>query len=278
VDCTEICRYSFGREETLEENLLSAVETHLLNSDVDVGVALSGGLDSSLIAVLCKEIKDDVKTFTISNTKDSEDIYYADRLARRYNFDHTEIIIEEVPEIENLNYILDYVLDDNGGGAFDNAGDLAVFLFYKEVSKCVKVILSGDGADELFGGYWMHRKPLGFKDRLRARLSSSDTVFDRWLDREFPEEDERVGRLNVFKILFDSALPNYHLWTLDRCSMNFGVEARVPYLDMDVISSVLKEDIDKRTGKKLLRKLYTKSSGDFAMLFATSERKSYEVS
>jgi len=247
--------YNF-KEDSLENCLLSAIETHLINSDVEVGLALSGGLDSSLISVLCKQIKSDIKTFVISNRKDSDDVYYASLLAKKYGFDHTELILKNPPQIKNLNYELDYILNDDGLGAFENIGDLAVFLFYKEVSKYVKVILSGDGADELFGGYWMHRKPLGFKDRLIAR--SHSTEFNKWLENTFPENDESLGMLHVLKVLFDSALPNYHLWTLDRCSMRFGVESRVPYLDIKVINSVMRRSVRDRSCKKLLISLYKK--------------------
>ncbi len=244
------------KDESLEDCLLSAVETHLINSDVEVGIALSGGLDSSLISALCKQIKPNIKTFVISNRKDSEDVYYASLLAKKYDFDHTELILKRHSHIKDFNYVLDYILNDDGLGAFENIGDLAVFLFYKEVSKYVKVILSGDGADELLGGYWMHKKPLGFKDKLIARSNSSK--FNTLLSTVFPEDNEALGRLHVLDILFDLALPNYHLWTLDRCSMRFGVESRVPYLDIKVINNIVKRDVRDRIGKKLLMPLYKK--------------------
>lgn len=249
-------KYHTNLNMSLEECLTSAINTHLINSDVEVGIALSGGLDSSLIAVLCKEIKSNIKTFTIADRHDSKDIYYSNLLAKKYGFDHTEIIIKQIPKINRLNYKLDYILNDDLSGAFDNIGDLAVFVFYKEVSKHVKVILSGDGADELFGGYWMHRKPLGFKDKLILRCK--DKKFKDRLDVLFPENNEILGKENVLNILFDSALPNYHLWTLDRCSMMHGVEARVPYLDINVINNVFNQDQKNRINKKLLKKLYLK--------------------
>lgn len=244
------------KNNSVEDCILSAIETHLLSSDVEVGVALSGGLDSSLIAALCKEIRPGVKTFVISDRCDSEDVYYASLMAKRYGFDHREFILESRPYVKDFNQKLDYILNDDGSGAFENIGDLAVFLFYKEVSKYVKVVLSGDGGDELFGGYWMHRKPLGFKDKLKLRSTSLE--FDALLDNIFPEDDEAKGRLNALKILFDSALPNYHLWTLDRSSMCFGVESRVPYLDLGVISKTLSLDPSNRINKTILVSLYNK--------------------
>jgi len=240
---------------SIEDALLHSVETHLVNSDVDVGIALSGGVDSSLIAILCKEIKNDIKTFVISDRQDSEDVYYANLLAKRYGFKHTEIIINN-NIVSNLNYCLDGILNYDKSGVFENIGDKAVYLFYKEVSKYVKVIISGDGADELFGGYWMHKKPLGFKDKLKCR--TNNVYIKKHLDCLFPEDNESIGKYNVLKLLFEIALPNYHLWTLDRCSMNFGVEARIPYLDIGVIKSVLQKDIIERTNKKLLYNLYIK--------------------
>lgn len=241
---------------SIEDALLHSIETHLVNADVDVGIALSGGLDSSLIAVLAKQITPNIQTFVISNRKDSADVYYANLLAKKYGFKHTEFIIDKPKVVKNLNYYLDYVLDHDGGGVFENIGDVAVFLFYQEVSKYVKVIISGDGGDELFGGYWMHKKPLGFKYRLKARCKFK-TMSDR-LENLFPESDEDIGKINVLKVLFESALPNYHLWTLDRCSMRFGVEARVPYLDVNVVNAVLQKGPKERIDKKLLTKLYYK--------------------
>ncbi len=241
---------------SIEDALLHSIETHLTSTDVDVGIALSGGLDSSLIAVLSKQIVPNIQTFVIANRKDSEDVYYSGLLAKKYGFKHTEFIIEEPKVIKNLNYYLDNILNYDGSGVFENIGDMAVFLFYREVSKHVKVIISGDGGDELFGGYWMHEKPLGFKYRLKARCSFK-TMDDR-LENLFPEADEDLGKRNVLKLLFESALPNYHLWTLDRCSMHFGVEARVPYLDINLINAVLQKGSKERSGKKLLAKLYCK--------------------
>lgn len=246
------------KESSLEDCLKKAVETHLLNSDVDVGISLSGGVDSSLIAVLCKEVRADVNTYTLTTTGGSEDAYYSRKLARKYGFNHTEITIDSVPAIDNnFNYALDYVLSDSG--VFNSKGDIVVMRFYEKVAKYVKVMLSGDGGDELFGGYWMHEKPLGFKDKLL--LNCFDDTFKCWLDRKFPENNECVGAKSVLDILFTSALPNYHLWTLDRSSMRYGVEARVPYLDVNVMYNVLNKE--SRIGKKLLNSMYLKYLPDY---------------
>ncbi len=262
IDYTDISNVNYysasycNSTNSIEDALLHSIETHLINADVDVGIALSGGLDSALIAVLAKQIVPNIQTFVIANRKDSADVYYSNLLAKKYGFKHTEFIIEEPEIIKNLNYYLDDVLNHDGSGVFENIGDIAVFLFYREVSKHVKVIISGDGGDELFGGYWMHKKPLGFKDKLKARCKFK-TMSDH-LEHLFPETNENLGKMNVLKLLFESALPNYHLWTLDRCSMHFGVEARVPYLDINLINTVLQKEFKQRIGKKLLAKLYYK--------------------
>lgn len=258
MDNKSMCKSSASYDVktiSIEEALIKSIESHLINSDVEVGIALSGGLDSSLIAVLCKEIKNDIKTFVISDKEDSPDIYYSKLLADKYGFNHTKFIVKNEP-IPNLNYCLDNVLNYDESGVFDNIGDKAVFLFYRKVSKYVKVILSGDGGDELFGGYWMHKKPLGFKDKLLSRTNNKDII--NYLNKLFPENNENIGKQNVLKLLFDVALPNYHLWTLDRCSMNFGVESRVPYLDINLIKNVLLKNVDERIGKQLLKNLYYK--------------------
>jgi asparagine synthase (glutamine-hydrolysing) len=243
------------RQVCLEDALFKAVETHLLNSDVSVGIALSGGLDSSLIAVISKEINKDIQTFTAYD-KNMEDVYFARLVANKYNINHNEIKLSLKDLDIDIYNVLDGVIDINKSCTFDTKGDIVVYLFYKQISKYVKVLLSGDGGDELFGGYWMHAKPLGYKDLLNKKSNYKETSL---LNKLFPENDEQLGKKNVLDILFYSALPNYHLWTLDRCSMKCGVEARVPYLDVNVINSVLNNyNTEERQGKKLLYNLYKK--------------------
>lgn len=147
-------------ESQLEEKLLillkTGVEKRLL-SDVPVGFFLSGGVDSSLTTAIAAEIcGSKIKTFSlgyknsISGSGKEQDIYWARWLSKKLNTEHHEEIID----------VLDFPLQlEEMIKAFDEpfAGTLSTFYLAEKISKHVKVALSGDGADELFGSYLSHR-------------------------------------------------------------------------------------------------------------------------
>lgn len=152
---------SAGMTETeITDHLLvllrQGVQRRLL-SDVPIGFFLSGGLDSSLSTVLAAELSaNKIKTFTLTYTRDSttegkeEDRRWARWVADRYNTEHHEETIQVTNFPENLRRILT---------CFDEpyAGVVSTYFLSQLISQHVKVALSGDGADELFGSYLSHR-------------------------------------------------------------------------------------------------------------------------
>jgi len=128
-----------------------------LMSDVPIGFFLSGGIDSSLSTALAAELSSDpIKTFTLtyaeSSTNDGklEDQRWARWVADRYKTEHHEEVVEYTSFPENLRSILK---------CFDEpfCGTVSTYFLAGLISKHVKVALSGDGADELFGSYMSHR-------------------------------------------------------------------------------------------------------------------------
>lgn len=125
-----------------------------LRSDVPVGAFLSGGVDSSLIVAIASEISErKIATFSVGfNERDYDDIAYAKFVAQHCGTDHNEILLADI-DLTLLPEILRH---------FDQPfGDPSVVPTYyvsKEASKYVKVCLSGDAADELFGGYDRYRR------------------------------------------------------------------------------------------------------------------------
>jgi len=118
-------------------------------SDVPLGVYLSGGLDSSVIVALAKRASDfEIKTFSIGFEDERfDETRYSRLLAEHYSTDHNELIVKS----DSINYLPKVIwhLDDIDS----DPTLLAQYLLSEFAKKKVKVVLAGEGADELFGGY-----------------------------------------------------------------------------------------------------------------------------
>lgn len=130
-----------------------AVEMQMV-SDVPLGAFLSGGLDSSIIAALASRKVDRLSTFTIGYSEDRyfDESRYAAEVAKKFSTDHYLFEVSRQEMFENFRETLDYIDEP-----FADSSALAVQLLAKKTAGKVKVALSGDGADELFGGYNKHR-------------------------------------------------------------------------------------------------------------------------
>lgn len=223
-------------EERLEAQLERAVETHLA-ADVEVGLTLSGGIDSTVLALLAGErLQRPLHTFTVGDHEEYADVVQAGLVARMIGSEHEPIILSFE---EYLSAIPGLV------AAEEQPSSLYGLPFYhlcRKVSERVKACLHGEGADELFGGYreYLNRdtrlsyiqsrlpllKHLGVLPSQRAlstieRLSSAE-YFQEYLPR-------------VFEVNQADALERQHLMPVDKCAMATSLEMRVPYLDDGVV-------------------------------------------
>ncbi|HET8556972.1 MAG TPA: asparagine synthase (glutamine-hydrolyzing) [Gaiellaceae bacterium] len=152
--------------EELRARLRDSVKAHLL-SDVSVGVLLSGGVDSAVLAALAaQETPEPVHTFTIGFAERSFDERDDARLvAERYSTEHHELLVRPDPEL--LLRALAEAFDE----PFADSSALPTYLVSQLAADHVKVALSGEGGDELFGGYYTYAADL-FADRVAplARL------------------------------------------------------------------------------------------------------------
>lgn len=132
----------------LEARLESAVKSQLY-ADVPIGVMLSGGLDSSLITAIASRFKKNLNTFTVTFPGHGrfDESNHARLIAEKFNTNHFQVEAKEInPEIiERLAYFFDDPIFDSSM--------IPTYLVSKEISSNFKVALSGDGGDELFGGY-----------------------------------------------------------------------------------------------------------------------------
>ena len=146
--------------EELRARLRDSVRAHLL-SDVPVGVLLSGGVDSAALAALAaQETPEPLHTFTIGFAERSFDERADARLvAERYGTEHHELLVKPEPEL--LLRALAEAFDE----PFADSSALPTYLVSQLAAEHVKVALSGEGGDELFGGYYTYSADL-FADRL----------------------------------------------------------------------------------------------------------------
>ncbi len=129
-----------------------------LRSDVDVGCYLSGGLDSSSITCLAASLsRSPIKTFTgkFSDGREYDESAYAQLVATHAGTDHNELTIDLTDVTSVLPDIIWYMDEPQAG-----SGVIPQYLISRLASKHLKVILGGQGADELFGGYGWYRKAI----------------------------------------------------------------------------------------------------------------------
>ncbi|MCK4866668.1 MAG: asparagine synthetase B, partial [Alphaproteobacteria bacterium] len=172
----------------------------------------SGGLDSSIIAAIAAKHVDSLKTFAVG-FEGSADLAAARRVARHIGSDHQELLLKPDEAIKALPEIL-YHLESFDQDLVRSA--VPCYFVSKLAADHVKVVLTGEGADELFAGYRYYRD-IKEPDALQAELRDS------------------VARMH-----------NINLQRVDRMSMAHGLEARVPFLDRQVIALGLSLPVDIR--------------------------------
>ncbi|WP_099160048.1 asparagine synthase (glutamine-hydrolyzing) [Virgibacillus ndiopensis] len=142
----------------IRTTLQDSVKVHM-RSDVPVGAFLSGGIDSSIIVALARELNPSLKTFTVGFKDEGfSEIDVATKTAEKLNVDNYSYIVtpeEYVKELPRIMWHMDDPLAD--------PSCVPLYFVAREAQKHVKVVLSGEGADELFGGYNIYREPTSLK-------------------------------------------------------------------------------------------------------------------
>ena len=264
---------SLSEEEAIEElhrALVDSVTVHQ-RSDVPYGMFLSGGVDSSALLALMRDLNNTpVQAFTAGfpDSSVADERAHAQDVAKAAGA-HFEAVEFSQQDFWRLLPEIAAVMDDP-------AADYAVLPTYKLARRAsqhgLKVILSGEGGDELFGGYGRYRRAMRAK-WLGGRPMRSAGAFDglevlrqdsmQWRSSIAAAEAAQSlpgrSRLQICQAV-DCAdwLPHDLLGKLDRCLMAHGVEGRVPFLDPVVadIAFRLPDKLKARggTGKWLLRK------------------------
>jgi asparagine synthase (glutamine-hydrolysing) len=213
------------------EVLIRAVERQMMG-DVPVGVFLSGGLDSSLVAAIaarwCERRGKQLHTFAVG-TPESPDLAAARLVARHLGTEHREFTYTAEEALVALPDVV-RAIESFDPGLVRSA--VPNFMLARKTAEHVKVVLTGEGADELFAGY--------------AYMAEIETP------QELHAELERTV----------ASLHNLNLQRCDRVTMAHGLEARVPFLDLEVIRWALslpaaeKVTTPGRLEKALLREAF----------------------
>ena len=124
-----------------------AVEKQLV-ADVPVGIFLSGGLDSSTVTAVASKFKKNIRTFSFGFSDEKTELPFAKLVAEKYRTNHTEVI-EKNYDIAELLLKMHGIFDE----PFADSSNIPTYLIAKSASKTIKVVLGGDGSDELLGGY-----------------------------------------------------------------------------------------------------------------------------
>ncbi|HHW65895.1 MAG TPA: N-acetylglutaminylglutamine amidotransferase, partial [Rhodocyclaceae bacterium] len=238
--------------EILLDGLRAAVRRRLV-ADVPVGALLSGGVDSSLIVGLMAEagVKE-LRTYNVGfadvGGEKGNEFEYADIVAREFGTVHERIF---VPEQELLTRLPEAVAAMNEPMVSHDC--IGFYLLSEAVSRHSKVVQSGQGADEVFGGYHWYPKLAGSADPVADYLAAFRdrdyeeylrTVNPRWhgvdasaafvaASFNAPGADdpvEKALRLDTTVMLVDDPVKR-----VDNMTMAFGLEARVPFLDHELV-------------------------------------------
>ena len=265
-------RNSLENNARFVKNLLEKSIQKRLMSDVPLGAYLSGGLDSSAIVAMMSKHSEDVKTFNVSfSGTEFDESKYARFVAEQFNTDHKQIDvdIDAIKILPKVSYHLDEPIAD--------AATIPTYLMSKETKKHVTVVLSGEGSDEIFGGYERFRhlnfaykfRKIPFKQKLNT-LSFKKIELNRGINLFTSLDDKKQAYLSYYSVFnkeekkllfkkidkkeynirkhFDKSfhnsllridikerLPNNMLLKNDKMTMASSIEARVPFLDHELV-------------------------------------------
>lgn len=263
--------------EAVHDALRLAMEKRLRIADVPVGVLLSGGLDSSLIVGLLAEAgASDLHTFSIGfedvADEAGSELHYSDQVVERFAPHHQKIQIPNSELLERLPEAIGHMSEPMVG-----QDAVAFYLLAEKVSQEVKVVQSGQGADEVFGGYFwypkMHAASGSTLERFAAHYFDRDHAeYLETISESYAGEDhtsalaterldepgaeafiDQVLRFDVTTLIVDDPVKR-----VDNMTMAWGLEARVPFLGQEVVELAARMPPELKLGsggKHLLKRI-----------------------
>ena len=245
--------------EATRAALLNAVRRRRVIADVPVGVLLSGGLDSSLlVALLAEHGGNDLLTFSVGFEdhphEQGNEFEFSDQVVERYATRHHKIHIPNHEVLERLPEAIDHMAEPMVG-----QDAIAFYLLAEQVSQHVKVVQSGQGADEVFAGYFWYPQMQQARgtDLERFRAFYFDRDHDEYLRMITPayagpdytsalvdtrlqavDSDDYLNRVLHFDVT--TLIVDDPVKRVDNMTMAWGLEARVPFLDHELVELAIR--------------------------------------
>ncbi len=220
-------------------------------ADVPLGTYLSGGVDSSVLtAIVAQNTSKRVNTYTIG-FEELNEFTYSDQVAKKYNTIHHKILMTREEYLDYMKEVISY--KDAPLGV---PNEIPLAIMSKELKKDITVVLSGEGADELLGGYGrIFRSPFEYENsddkrtfydyfigkyeyvprKIRDMILDVSTNYRKDFDEKIAKDF--YGRRNEYNIFY--FFHKYHvkglLQRVDTTTMLASVEARVPFLDHELV-------------------------------------------
>ncbi|TDY46301.1 asparagine synthase (glutamine-hydrolysing) [Alicyclobacillus sacchari] len=293
--------------ETVRDLMIDTVERQLV-SDVPLATFLSGGLDSSVVSAIAAryyrkkgrpplhtyaiEFQDMEKHFTANAFQKSLDGPWAQMISEHIGSVHHRIVFD-TPDLER--HLLDPLLARDLPGMADI--DTSLFLFCRRIKEDVTVALSGEAADEVFGGYpWFHREdalaadtfPWSLRlhermgvmsDALKQAIRPQEYVQERYLEAlsevpRLPGESGREARVREIGYLSITRFMPTLLDRKDRMSMGSGLEVRVPFCDHRLVEYVFNIPWALKTAGNEVKGVLRQAMADFLPHEALYRKKS----
>ncbi|MDC9727005.1 MAG: N-acetylglutaminylglutamine amidotransferase [Candidatus Thioglobus sp.] len=252
---------SYSNDEYIErthELLTQAVLKRMDAADVPIGVLLSGGLDSSLLVALLNEAgHQDIRTFSIGFEDIGDEVgsefEYSDQIVDRFNTRHEKYVVSNSQVLPRLGDAVANMAEPMVG-----QDAVAFYLLSEQVSKHIKVVLSGQGADEAFAGYFWYPRMQAETGSELERFSKhyvdrpyeeylqtvnqkyhSGNHTQAWLNKEFAKANadefmDKVFRTDITRLIVDDPVKR-----VDNMTMAWGLEARVPFMDAQLVEHAL---------------------------------------
>ena len=243
-------------------------------ADVPVGVLLSGGLDSSILVALLAELgQKELKTFSVGfdavGDVEGDEFHYSDLVARRFVTEHHRLRVDSSRAIQALPGTVAAMSEP-----MMSHDAIGFYLLSQEVSKHVKVAQSGQGADEIFGGYHWYPKMMHSndptsdyarvyfdRDHEEMGLALTPAMMNGDYSREFVDNFFRSCRSSspIDKTLQLDAqimMVDDPVKRVDNMAMAWGLETRVPFLDHEVVelAARIPAELKVRDGGKYILK------------------------
>ncbi len=233
-------------KKNVREKLLAAVQSQLMG-EVPIGVLLSGGVDSSVIAWCIHQLGADLTTYNIG-FPDVNEFEYSREVAKALQLKHVEVCTSPAALLDDFDLIIRAVDEP--------IADPACFPLYqlcKELKKSVTVVLSGEGGDELFGGYPQYLRTMqheGMAPELQFNeFMDASYYFRTGIDRFFLNKHipphilrwrkyfvEQDGLNRSLSYDMRTWMPDNLMMKADKILMAHSLEGRFPFLDLDLLN------------------------------------------